>query len=707
MQNILKRFDFKNLFTKAGLIKVGKALIPFAILLIASFLPFSIYFKGAGINGGDDALWHVIYIYDYAYGLEHGFRGIGPNHNFLGNLAHNTYLFYAPLVHIFVAVLYECFKGVGATIVGTMKFVTIASVFLSGVWTYLLAMKITKGDKFISILAGIIYIFSPYRIFNFMYRQAFNEGVAQGFFPLFFLGLYTILHDEKYKVSAYMATLLSSVILILTHPFTALTAATAGVVLILVNFKSFKRIFTSKAHLISIACSAILMVGLIGFYVFPMMLARRTGYYRLTNEVIMWTNVEHLIKDQSKSLTFSGLINFKWIDSWPKITYGESSLTWSLDIVFFLFFGAGSTLALVLCSKKDKQLIGFVISLLIALCTLLFSRREEVIMAVVALIMCLSVFTLFEKPVTADEFHREEVKSTFKNLEIYVCVGLIVLIMLALFMPSMWYAIPSIYRQAQFPFRFWGIFWFIVVFLLLIAAKPLFKSQYFKGALIVAATALLIVSQGPMDKRIAMWNGQSLYEESQIVTKLHNVGQIGVQNEYVPQVFYETGYKSKYSNSLYKIVSTQLKNKKASGFDWGIEKYRTPVFLEGSGTMTITYLNSPCARFDCTITSEKALIQIPQFYYDGYEITYNSKTDNKSYKVKGKYVDGLLAFDGYQGEYVVTVNYVGSTAYRIFRPIFYISILGTVAFGVLGTYFSHRTKKDKKKKDESLEDSSI
>jgi hypothetical protein len=105
-------------------------------------------------------------------------------------------------------------------------------------------------------------------------------------------------------------------------------------------------------------------------------------------------------------------------------------------------------------------------------------------------------------------------------------------------------------------------------------------------------------------------------------------------------------------------------------------------------------LKSPSATFNATITSATGLVQIPQFYYDGYQITL-TQNDQTIVSETGEYVDGLLAFKVVEGTYTIHVDYVGSKTYRVGRVFFYLSIPLTVSLGVLGIYLKRKPKLQK------------
>ena len=116
-------------------------------------------------------------------------------------------------------------------------------------------------------------------------------------------------------------------------------------------------------------------------------------------------------------------------------------------------------------------------------------------------------------------------------------------------------------------------------------------------------------------------------------------------------VFRKSDYRSEYSASLYPTIRKQIYGN--SPYRWGMENYLAPAFLEGSGSLTITSLHSTEATFDVVISSDTALVQLPQFYYEGYEMVLSG---DSSYQVKGIYVDGLESDSKYVFQYVKAVE---------------------------------------------------
>ena len=278
-----------------GLLRFFKGIFPYLIILFASFLPFSIYFKGSGINTGDDVWWHLIYTWDLNYGMDHGFSGISTSHTFFGFMAYDTYLFYAPFPHYFVICFYRIFRSSGLTIVDTLKMTAILSVFLSGVFTFKLAKKISGGNVGISLAAALMFVFLPYRLYNFFYRMAYSEAIAEMFIPMLFLGIVGILHDKEFHVSNFIYVVLGVSLLVLSHPFTALITVAAAALFIVSDIRLIIPLFKDWRNIACLVISVVLILGLVAFYFFPMQQAVSTGYYRISDPVAMWTDVDNLL----------------------------------------------------------------------------------------------------------------------------------------------------------------------------------------------------------------------------------------------------------------------------------------------------------------------------------------------------------------------------------------------------------------------------
>lgn len=647
---------------------------------------------GEGIPSGDDQYWHLIYNYDLLYCFDHGYFGISPNHTFLGLLGYNTFLFYAPFPHYAVALFAYCFRFMGVNITFSLKFFAILSTYFSGVIVYKLAKKILKEEN-IAIAFGLAYIFFPYRIWNFLYRAAFSEGIALGILPLFFYGIYSLLHDKEFHIYNFVYTVLGASLLVLSHPFTALVSVIAAIALIISELPLTVSFLKKKKNLICSLISILLILGIISFYFFPMREALSSGYYRMSDAKAVWTDYESVQYRLFQTPQFSGFINFSWLD-FVKEKYHwntglDTSSNWTREIILFLSFSILGVTILFLGKKFKKEKIAYLASIASILFPLIFLPRIEVRLATIILILSLLFIEI--KNYKVDEpyfsFSLKETKKLALNPAPYVLIALLTITLLFLYNKDIWEIAPAILRNCQFPFRFWGIFGFLAILLGLYLLKPLSKNTFLPHLAIIGATLLYVLAQAPIDKRIALNNGNTFLNEPNL-SSVKRATKIGVMNEYMPKVFYEQNYVPTYSNSLYFSVRNKILY--THNYSWDIRDFQTS-FLYGNGDFNITSINSPEMTFNTTIT-ENAYLQIEQFYYDGYQITLENS--NASISIIPQYEDGLIAFKLPKGTYKGKLFYVGSKSYQIARPFLYLSLAIIATTPIVNLLLEERKMKE-------------
>jgi hypothetical protein len=120
-----------------------------------------------------------------------------------------------------------------------------------------------------------------------------------------------------------------------------------------------------------------------------------------------------------------------------------------------------------------------------------------------------------------------------------------------------------------------------------------------------------------------------------------------------------------------------------------------PRALEGDSDLKATKLNTPAVTLEGTINQDDTLVQIPQFYYDGYEAKVTDMTSNSVSYASISEVDGLVAFKVSKvGTYTIDISYKGSKNYRIGKYLFIVSSVGLVALGVSGYLFRKKQEKN-------------
>jgi hypothetical protein len=668
-------------------------LLPYLFMAIASFLPFLIYFK-QGIPTGDDQPWHLSYITALVEAFKSGKNPQGPLPLLMGDYGYDVYLFYGPFPHYLTAILTYLFEWNGATVIRMIKFVTILSVFVSSVFTYLLARKITKSQQ-IATLFGVAFIFFPYRIYCFLYRAAFSEAVAISLIPVVFYGVYRILHDEKPHVGAYLTVVIGMSCLILSRPFTALLTAIAVVIDIIFNTTLLIKIMKSKWTWIYLVSSIALILGFISFYFFPLLSAQKTNIFRITADpVTMWTTSDHMAWSTSMSAQFAGFLDFSWLADWRAKGWtltNDTVLNWSLSLVFFILSCIGTILVDYFLKKNAKltawrPLFCFITTFLLSA---IYWSRVEIYLAL-AVFYLFYLYFEYDRATTGEELpERFEPKALTSSADLYAGVVILIASLFLLFDSNIWSSMPKLFYNAQFAFRVWSIFGFIAYFVAMGLAKFAKGHRSAVQSLAFVTALLFVLDQAPVDKRIAAANGGYSYSYFN-ADSISSYQQMGWQDEFAPNVFFDSTYTSAYSNSLYYDVRTHVSTH--SSLPRSDSAYKTPVFLEGAGTVKVEAISTPNLDLTVTVTSSDALLQIPQFYYQGYQVTLTSGTVTTKEGVSD--VDGLVAFKLSQGDYKVHVSYPGTTTYKVGHALFYVSIFGALALGVGGYYIR---KKDEAK----------
>ncbi len=673
---------------------------PYLILLAASLMPFWFWLIYPFFTGGDDGAVQISILYDLYYGFQNGFFD-STNHVYMGIYAMNANLFYGLLPHYCMVITTYLFSFMGATLHDGMVFISVLSVFISGIFAYYLVEKIT-GRKSFGIAGGIAYIFMPYRLFCFFYRFAISEAVAMCFLPIFFYALYRIIHDKEIVIPPYIMLVLSLAGIILSHPFTAIITLIGGVIYLLCNIPNLIRTkrFKKGRFYAYFAGSIVLEIGLVFAFCFPMIEALASGAYRVSVPEVMWTSLEDVISRISQSIQFAGFINFSWRDNYLPTGAGDTLFQWAFGLALFPFL-CFLSLFLDLLIKKKAQLpywqLTFtrilVLAVLLIGVPLCFSPRIELLMAFLLYFSIYVIWFIFlskEKDALLyqNDVIREEFSALWKEGDLYASLIIMVFCLFAIFSPVFWEYAPSILRMCQFPFRFWGLFGFFALIFVAYLCRPLRKISFGAAPLIALACYFLVLQQGGIDKRIyCIEKGNGRIGEPTLDYVLDQ-DHYGHQNEYFPQIIYEIVYgneESTYANSLVYSVGRDIVYQRDVPF--GIEEYPSPAFLEGKGEGEITYLKTPEVTFHFVL-EEDSLVQLPQIYYDGYEAVWEENGKETHLEVEN--VDGFIAISIPKGEGELKITYPGPLLRQIGRPISWTCFALTWVILGYGLYDEHK-----------------
>jgi len=676
-----------------SLLPVLRAAAPYSLLLFASFLPFLSYFQGEGIPTGHDIRWHLSYAGDLLYNFRHGNFALQTSSIFYGSLSYSVFSLYAPLAEYLYAGTAYAF---GLPLTVSIKIVNILSVFLSGVLTYRLGLWVTDKNPCLSLAAGLLYVFFPYRLICFLCRAAYPEALALGAAPLLFLGLYRVLHDERNRFSSWLMTSFGVGLLLLFHPFTALVVILAGAFYALFSIDGLKRLFAQKSTAYYLPFAVFVAFGVSAFYLLPLLSQSRLSYYVYYDADRMGTSLASVLKNQTEIYFYSGFLNFGWLSEMREsFQVTDEASNWAMEIVSFAFAALFIPLIDFLAKKgKIGKGASFLWGLAPIVMAFVLSSRNEAYLASFLLLGCHVYASFFTQGEKAPVSRRAEVKKGYLSLlwspEVYALIATIGVSFLFLLGKGIWRIAPAVFRNCQFPWRFYGVIGVSVCVLFLYLVAPLrFSPRLSKGVLFASCLGLLLVN-APVDKRIYLSNGEGLTGDY-TAEEMGRMKKVGNNDEYLPRIFLDDSYESPYPSSLYPYVKGLI-TLRPSIWPSGAESYRV-AFLTGEGDYEVTEVDTPAVSFKLTVR-EDALIQVAQFYYEGYRLVYSDETGKVS-QTTPFYLEGLLAFELPEGVYEATLEYVGSVPYHVGEALLPIS-LGLSLYGLFVDVVAKEGEKRKK-----------
>lgn len=705
METILERMSRRWEMSKPAL----RSAAPYLVLALATMVAFYFWIFYAGIAGGDDVEEHLIMVTDLIDGFNNGFFE-STGHNIFGNLAYNPYLYYGHFAQYIGAGFGFLFQWAGAGPVEGIKFVSVTSVFVSGIYAYYLGRAMTKSDL-LGLAFGIAYIFMPYRLFCFYYRFALSEAVAWAFLPILFYGLYTIINEEKARARGYIAIVIGGSGLILCHPFTALICGFSGLVYLLFNIKKTIRLFLDKSKAIHLGIAAVLLVFMVVGYVYNLLEGTMSDYYVFNDDEAMWTTLESVIWRIGQSAQFSGFINFQWLLTVTPMYGTDTVFYWALGLALFPTLCLLAYLidwAFVKYGNNDKWMLLariLFIAMFLFVPLYLANSRLEVCLGMVIFYASFLYFRILypmlvpEKPEELPLRDRLK-KDWLKNPELYFYSLGIIVGFLYIFTAWIWEISPSILYMGQFPYRFWGLVYFFIFCFLLYLVVPFRKNRIALTCTFMVASMMMVVGQGQIDKRIFNYEPNNYILSNPDHEYFKEYTYWGTSDEYMPQVLLDIGYGSEapsYHNSLASQIGNQVVTRfSLDPIDFGLEDYITPVFLEGEGSVEVFYVKTPEASFNISVASEDgALFQIPQIYYPGYSF-HAVYEDGHSIDCEVTSVDGLVAAYIPAGDYVLHVTYPGTMASQASHYLFPIAIVGLVGLGAYDWWAVRGSKKEEK-----------
>ena len=188
------------------------------------------------------------------------------------NFGYSWNLFYSPLT----AYLPLIFKLIGASFIGCLKLFMFFVVFLSGITMYFFTKEVTKNKK-VALLAGILYIFAPYRLTDMYARNALAELTSFIFLPMVFHGLYGIL---KQKPKKEYLLIFGTIGLILTHTTITMYTAIICFIYLLTQIKKLK----NKNVIKKLVISLFFIILITSFFTIPLFEHKMSANYEVFKE---------------------------------------------------------------------------------------------------------------------------------------------------------------------------------------------------------------------------------------------------------------------------------------------------------------------------------------------------------------------------------------------------------------------------------------
>lgn len=244
--------------------KIKKLFIPFLIIFAVSLI-YTRPFLNKGYFLTDDGQWAIVRLSEMIRELK-DFQ-IPPrwsdylNHGYGYPLFSFTYplpYYLGTFVHLF---------GLGLT--DTVKFLFVISVFLSGVFMYLLGKELTNEKG--GILASLFYIVSPYRLTNLYVRGSLGESLNFAVFPILFYG--SLLYAKRKDKWSFLLTSFSLAIMVLTHNASALLFFPFWILFLFAVNYSRKR--NLKRFLSNYLPVVLLGIGISAYFLFPAILEKK------------------------------------------------------------------------------------------------------------------------------------------------------------------------------------------------------------------------------------------------------------------------------------------------------------------------------------------------------------------------------------------------------------------------------------------------
>lgn len=194
-------------------LKIDKFYIFILVVSVLLMLPLmnNLYFEG------HDTGYHIANILAICENLNfHNLFTLKIFPIIANNFGYGAGIFYPQLSHIVAAFFYNIFS---ISVFTSIKLTNFVVIFLSGIFMYKVMKTITKNNS-LSFVASLFYLTAPYKLYDYIVRDALAESFVFVFLPLIFLGVYYLLNKNKkgfyiYFVTGYVGLINSHLVLII------------------------------------------------------------------------------------------------------------------------------------------------------------------------------------------------------------------------------------------------------------------------------------------------------------------------------------------------------------------------------------------------------------------------------------------------------------------------------------------------------------
>lgn len=242
------------------------------------------------------------------------------------NFGYGTNIFYPNIPHFIAALLY---KYLNVSVFTSIKITDFFLIFFTGITMYTFMKTITK-NKMLSFISSLFYSTAPYKIYDYLYRDALAESFVFLFLPLIFLSIYYLFH-QRYK-KFYFSFVIGYVGVMNSHLVISIYVTLFLSIFLLLHFKKI----WNKETMIRLLIAALLVL-LISLPFFIPLLS-----HMLKGDYVAFTKGE---MSNRFGVYGNGLFLFQFLIGWEKMGFH-----------FINWVALGMLIYLIIKYKKENKL---------------------------------------------------------------------------------------------------------------------------------------------------------------------------------------------------------------------------------------------------------------------------------------------------------------------------------------------------------------